>query len=290
MTQNNPAVGFLPSHLKLGFRPGSFPLDALVWPLGQPGRLKGKCLRHLEASDHLVLPPRTTSYYRPYFGTKARISVMMLEPRIVQERHVPKLRRFHGRFHKVLSAVETDLIDQIPNGIFFPFGSTWVPEWETVDTAKSKLASLIASAKRSQPGHLIRHEIADWAKAEGIELDTLGRGYKPFAAKADGLAPYRFSVVIENAVEPSYFTEKLIDCLLCETVPIYWGCPDIARFLDPEGMIICQTADDIRRAVRSLSEELYEQKRPALLAMKSEAARFGAHQKRAAEILLSGAA
>jgi len=34
------------------------------------------------------------------------------------------------------------------------------------------------------------------------------------------LTPYRYSVVIENVREPGYFSEKLVDALLCGTVPI----------------------------------------------------------------------
>ena len=65
----------------------------------------------------------------------------------------------------------------------------------------------------------------------------MGRGYAPFEAKEDGLAPYRASVVIENSREPSYISEKLIDAALCRTLPIYWGAPDVADWFDPAGLI-----------------------------------------------------
>lgn len=286
MNDNDPAVGVLPSHVKLGFVPSLYPLDKLHWPLGQPDRLRGKRLRHLKPSDHLLLPPRTTSYYRPGFGTKAKVSVVIVEPRIVQERHIRKLRRFHNRFFRVLTVVEEDLIDLIPNGVLFPFGSTWINDWRQVDTTKTRMISLIASAKRAQPGHLIRHEIVDWARRDSIDLDALGGGYQPFDHKQDGLAPYRFSVVIENGFEPNHFTEKLIDAILCECVPIYLGCPNLDRFLDTSGMIICNDENDIRKAILNASETLFQSKLPALRAIKEEAARLGNLEKRAALILL----
>ena len=36
---------------------------------------------------------------------------------------------------------------------------------------------------------------------------------------------------------PGYFTEKLLDCFLTRTVPVYWGCPDIYEYFDLDGII-----------------------------------------------------
>lgn len=48
--------------------------------------------------------------------------------------------------------------------------------------------------------------------------------------KKDGLLDYKFSIAIENCVESGYFTEKLTDCILTDTTPIYFGCPNIDNF------------------------------------------------------------
>lgn len=120
-------------------------------------------------------------------------------------------------------------------------------------------------------------------------MDVMGRGYKPFDRKSDGLAPYRFSVVIENVREPNYFTEKLVDAVLCETVPIYWGCPNIDRFLDPEGMILCNSAEDVRNAIRHADAAEYERRLPALRAIKEKAAHWGDLETRAAQVVLGAA-
>jgi hypothetical protein len=41
-----------------------------------------------------------------------------------------------------------------------------------------------------------------------------------------------YSIVVESSSEPNYFTEKLIDCLVTKTIPIYWGCPNISEYFD----------------------------------------------------------
>ena len=43
-------------------------------------------------------------------------------------------------------------------------------------------------------------------------------------AKAAALRPVMFHIAIENVSQRSYFSEKLLDCFLTRTVPVYWGC------------------------------------------------------------------
>lgn len=285
MSDTSPAVAVLPYGKKLGYRPGQLPLDALNWPLGQPERLKGRLLKDLEADDHLVIYPASTAHIRPSFGTRAKVSMMVVEPRALQQRHYDRLKWSHKRFHRVLCANEPFLAS-IPNGAFLPFGSTWVPDWQDLDTTKTHNMSLIASSKRDLEGHVLRHETVEWATAEGLDVDVMGRGYKPFEVKSDGLAPYRYSVVIENVREPDYFTEKLIDAILCECVPIYWGCPNIDRFFDTSGMILCETEEEVHAAIRGADEDGFNARLPALRAIKEQAAHFGDLEKRAALIVL----
>jgi hypothetical protein len=41
-----------------------------------------------------------------------------------------------------------------------------------------------------------------------------------------------YSVATENSSIFNYFTEKLIDCLITKTIPVYWGCPNIMEYFD----------------------------------------------------------
>ena len=285
------SVAILPYGGALGVRPGKLNLDNLIWPLGRPQRFKdgGGILGQFGPDDHLILYPRRQHFYNPRFGCSAKVSIMMVEPCAVDHHfgdyYIKLLKHLHWRFFKVLTVIQ-HLLDVCPNGVFFPFGSTWVSDWHSIDLTKTRMVSHIASDKRFLPGHRRRHEIAAWVQAKGLEVDLIGRGYRPFNNKSDGLAPYRFSLIIENSIEPSYFTEKLIDAILCETVPIYLGCPNIDEFLDPRGMIVCRNTDDIQKAVLSLSVEQYFEKLPYLRSIKDKAAWYGDHEKRAARIVL----
>ena len=147
------------------------------------------------------------------------------------------------------------------------------------------MCSLIASAKRDSAGHQLRHRIVDHIRATGRDVAVMGGGYAPFERKADGLAPYRYSVVIENVREPDYFSEKLIDALLCLTVPIYWGCPNLGDFIDTGPIIECANRDDIMRAIRNASETDFEQRLPSIRKLKPELEKFCDFETRAAKAI-----
>ena len=49
-----------------------------------------------------------------------------------------------------------------------------------------------------------------------------------------GLNSYAYTVVLENAQEKNYWTEKISDAYLSWCIPIYWGCPNIGDFFEPQ--------------------------------------------------------
>lgn len=283
MTQP-PAIAVLPYGTRLGSNLATVPTEALSWPEGCPERLLGKTVADFLPSDHLLTYPKTDMHFRLKFGTRAQISLMFGEPSEIISKHLNLLRVTYRRFFKILTFNET-LLSRIPNGIFFPFGSTWVPGWRDFNYAKEKSCSLIASAKRDTTGHRLRHAVVDWMRETSQDVDIMGRGYLPFDHKADGLGPYRYSVVIENVQERNYFSEKLVDTILCNTVPIYWGCPNLDRFVDPAGIIQCQSEADIRQAVQNVSEADYRARLPHIQALQSQMAEFGDIERRAVQAL-----
>lgn len=281
---SEPAIAILPHGSKLGRALAARPLSALHWPLGCPERLKGGVVGDLGPDDHLIAFAKTAMHFQPRLPFRAQLSLMVMEPKIMSLNHHRLLRVTYRRFFRVFT-YDPDLLALLPNGVFLPFGSTWVPKWQDLTIKKTADLSLIASAKRDHPGHKLRHEVVDYLQQNQPSARIMGKGYEPFEAKSDGLAPFRYSVVIENVQEPNCFTEKLIDAILCETVPIYWGCPNIEDFFDTEGMMICSDRSDLEAAISAVSSEVYEARLPALRAQKPVAAHYGDLFGRAAEAL-----
>lgn len=63
------------------------------------------------------------------------------------------------------------------------------------------------------------------------------RGPLPSDGKITTLTGYRFTLCFENTIFPGYITEKIFDCLLAGTIPIYLGAPDITDYLPPEAFV-----------------------------------------------------
>lgn len=75
-----------------------------------------------------------------------------------------------------------------------------------------------------------------------LDIDIYGNGWEnsgitdqrikgTIKNKKEGLLDYKFSIGIENCVEENYFTEKITDCILSNTIPIYYGCPNIKQYI-----------------------------------------------------------
>jgi hypothetical protein len=55
--------------------------------------------------------------------------------------------------------------------------------------------------------------------------------------REDGLLKYYYNMMAENCQEKDYFSEKILDPILCETLCFYWGCPNVKSYLHPKSYI-----------------------------------------------------
>lgn len=126
---------------------------------------------------------------------------------------------------------------------------------------KNKLVSAVASTKSFLPGHVKRLELISLIKDK---VDLFGRGTgREVLSKLEALEDYMFSIAIENsAYDDYYFTEKIVDCFLTGTVPIYYGCPNIGEFFDIRGILTFTNSEELKTIVDNLSVEKYESMLP----------------------------
>tara|TARA_R110000787_G_C13437234_1_gene446048 strand:- start:163 stop:960 length:798 start_codon:yes stop_codon:yes gene_type:complete len=127
---------------------------------------------------------------------------------------------------------------------FLPYGKIY---------DKTKLVSMIASNKVMCEEHKIRQQMIN--KFSG-NCDHYGRGFNPIVNKSDGLRDYCFSFAMENATYSNMFTEKITDCFMTGTVPIYYGMSNIGEFFNKDGIIIL----DDNFKIEDLSFEVYQSK------------------------------
>lgn len=154
----------------------------------------------------------------------------------------PIIRRpFPRGFDRIFTHVDRDHDSRI---VTAPPVLDW---W--VDKSPRELASLapprkthhlsaIASTKTDIEGHRRRNEFVDFLAQSLPDTHVYGRGRpKSLSDKWDGLAPYRYSVAIENTSKPDYWTEKISDCFLSFTVPFYFGATNISDYFPAESFV-----------------------------------------------------
>lgn len=157
---------------------------------------------------------------------------------------------------KYIFTHEQDLLELDERFKFLPATGSWIKQ--PGFPKKTKLVSMISSDKTMTVGHGTRLR---WVKRLQDQLDLYGRGFNEIEFKEQGLNDYMFSVAIENGFYETYFTEKLLDCFLTGTIPIYLGAPDIGRYFNTDGIIVL--TDDF--SVDQLSLELYVSKLDAVV-------------------------
>jgi hypothetical protein len=114
----------------------------------------------------------------------------------------------------------------------------------TPPPTKQRDICVISSDKEFWEGHRLRLDFVTKLKQRmGDQIDLFGRGINTFESKWETLLPYKYSVVIENDRADDWITEKLFDCYLTATFPIYYGAPNVRSYL-PEGSL---KAIDIER-------------------------------------------
>jgi hypothetical protein len=153
----------------------------------------------------------------------------------------------------------------------FPTKCTWIPadgiflDSESIYNShqKNKLCSHIFSQKRMLEGHRFRHKLAKNIISNSLEVDMFGNGASKYLdKKSDALCDYKFSFAIENNIQKTYFTEKIIDCFATRTIPIYRGAPNIGDWFDKRGIIEFETISDAIQIIESLSDTLYKKMIP----------------------------
>lgn len=167
----------------------------------------------------------------------------------------------YNKFTAILGWHES--LHSLPNFKFRPL--TEISQWSTLPVElntndfkvynKTKLVSFIASNKNICEGHRLRLSCVN--KVSNLNIDLYGRGINPITSKLEGLKDYHYSVAMENAQMPHYFTEKIIDCFLSGAVPIYYGCTNIEDYFNPKGIITFNNEEELYQIITTLSPDFY---------------------------------
>ena len=125
-------------------------------------------------------------------------------------------------------------------------------EVDNVRTKTKELSAIISS--RVQYGtHQRRYAFINKLKGHfKNRLDWYSKNENPLDDKWDGLHQYKYSIAVENGSHERYFTEKLVDVILSDTIPIYWGAPDVSKYFNEE-IIQSIPLNDFEKSIDAVS-------------------------------------
>jgi hypothetical protein len=194
----------------------------------------------------------------------------------------------YGNYYNLILTSTEEILNNLPNAKKFLYGTTWLnknnknnkiylgevqEDFKGFDFQKENSISFLKTNKTLQmmhnvPGYIFREKI--WPLKSKINHTTLFYYSNIFKnltnIENDGVLPNddklnifksKFSIIIENSQETNYFSEKLIDCLLTKTIPIYWGCPNITEYFDKDGFIFIENENDFLIKINSINFEKY---------------------------------
>lgn len=134
--------------------------------------------------------------------------------------------------------------------------------------------STILSSKYKDPGHIKRIDFVKFLEKKGMPVHVYGdnkwkyknyRGKLPYHCKDEGIFPYKYHFNVENHSDRNYFTEKLVDAILGESLCFYNGCSNLLNYLPKEAFIYLHLSNfehDYAVIQKVIKDNWYSQRLP----------------------------
>lgn len=186
--------------------------------------------------------------------------------------------RSHNLYDYVLTW-DKDLLIDLPNAVFCPFGTSAFhdklsePLLEGNYRDKEEKITFIRGDKHASViGHDFRHELYRRKnEITNIKTEFYERTTPDYARNAEEDIQWfkqrthifktpLYHICIENTSHENYFTEKIIDCFLFRTIPIYFGCPNIVDYFDTRGIVRFDSVSECITLCNSLTRDFYEER------------------------------
>jgi hypothetical protein len=160
----------------------------------------------------------------------------------------------------------------LPEPFIERFSHMWHTPLLNYIPEKTKIISMMVSEKNNQIGHKYRHDLINKILETDLPIDIYGRGCmyydflkdKRIRGKFDGKEPYenyQFHICIENFQTNHYFSEKIMDALICSTTPIYMGCRNIDSYFPDNVIVLTGNLNKDMEILRKISENPVQYKK-----------------------------
>tara|TARA_R110000824_G_scaffold94915_2_gene228617 strand:- start:708 stop:1526 length:819 start_codon:yes stop_codon:yes gene_type:complete len=199
------------------------------------------------------------------YDPKSKFKVLVqLEPPAVRN-IVQQVIDRQNEFDLIL-AWHPDILRNCSNAKILNFIGCWIDE-DTFKSDKQDEVSFLLTSKTMTPGHRFRQDVYNVLKDY--------KGFNEFTFNCVRTPPYitskqvmfenaKFAIVIENDFMDNLMSEKLIDCFVTNTIPIYCGCTNVHEFFDSKGIIPFKSVNELTAILNSLTPEDYSKREEAM--------------------------
>lgn len=126
---------------------------------------------------------------------------------------------------------------------------------------KTKFACMVVSNGSCKERNRFFEMLNRYRKVDsgGKYLNNVGG---PVKDKVEFIKEYKFVLAFENSSYPGYTTEKIVEPMLVNSLPIYWGNPVINRDFNPKSFVNIHDYNSFDEAIESIiqidkNDELY---------------------------------
>lgn len=172
--------------------------------------------------------------------------MLLIEPRPIQPNVYEYALKVANQYEYVFTH-DSQLLATLPNARPILWGGVWC---RSENPKKTKLISMTSSDKEMCKLHKERKRIARKYKDKIDVYGTIDGG--EFADPIDTLENYMYSVVIENHIDDTWFTEKLLNCFATKTIPIYYGARDIDEYFNVDAIIECKSIKQLENKIEAV--------------------------------------
>tara|TARA_R110001599_G_scaffold353117_4_gene590309 strand:+ start:302 stop:1081 length:780 start_codon:yes stop_codon:yes gene_type:complete len=208
----------------------------------------------LQFMDNVSISYDTLSYDH---SAEYKILVQIEPPEILNL--TESIIKNSGNFDLIL-AWDKNILSKCGNSKKFIFGSSWINQDKFVAN-KSNQISFLTSNKLfgNVVGHKLRHEVFNKLSNQYNDFTVLKLMTPPrIEDKSIMFTEAKYSIIVENVSSQNWVTEKLIDCLVTKTIPLYWGCPNVGDYFNESGILTFTSFEELLILLNSLTIGHYE--------------------------------
>jgi len=223
---------------------------------------------------------------------KDEINILFLcEPDVISGL-IKNLPFFAGAFDYILTHNQ-EVLDKYPNAVLYNFNSIWIDTNNKYEPKEFNISTVVGG-KTWTKHQVMRHEL--WYCQEEISnkkfyLGAFGAPSDTFGnpilkdGKKEPMFMSQFHIAIENCSIRNYFSEKILDCFISKTVPIYCGCLNIGDYFNDKGILKFSNIKECVSVCENINENTYSELLPYVEENYNKALEYIDWQKKLSDLL-----